>query len=64
MGLIMSIHRGFVLRDSGHIRGVASSVGGRIWGSFYYQPEVSIMKYCCLGLFSKEYFKVVTKQSK
>ena len=26
----------------------------------YYPPEVSSMKYCCLGVFSKEYFRLVT----
>ena len=24
---------------------------------FYYPPKVSIMKYCCLGIFRKEYFR-------
>ena len=26
---------------------------------FYYPPEVSSMKYCCWGVFRKEYFRVV-----
>ena len=26
----------------------------------YYPPEVSSMKYCCLGVFRKEYFRLVT----
>ena len=25
----------------------------------YYPPEVSSMKYCCLGVFRKEYFRLV-----
>ena len=28
----------------------------------YYPPEVSSMKYCCLGVFRKEYFRLVTKK--
>ena len=28
---------------------------------FYYPPEVCSMKYCCLGVFMKEYFRLVTK---
>ena len=31
---------------------------------FYYPPEVSSMKYCCLGVFRKEYFRLVTKHCK
>ena len=27
----------------------------------YYLPEVSSMKYCCLGLFRKEYSRLFTK---
>ena len=27
----------------------------------YYPPEVSSMKYCWLGVFRKEYFRLVTK---
>ena len=27
----------------------------------YYPPEVSSMKYCCLGVFMKEYFRLVIK---
>ena len=27
---------------------------------FYYPPEVRSMKYCCLGVFRKEYFRLVT----
>ena len=27
----------------------------------YYPPEVSSMKYCCLGVFRKEYFRLVSK---
>ena len=27
----------------------------------YYIPDVSSMKYCCLGVFRKEYFRLVTK---
>ena len=30
----------------------------------YYPPEVSSIKYCCLGVFRKEYFRLVTKQCK
>ena len=29
----------------------------------YYPPEVSSMKYCCWGVFRKEYFQFVTKQA-
>ena len=28
---------------------------------FYYPPKVSTMKYCCLEVFRKEYFRLVTK---
>ena len=28
--------------------------------NIYYPPEVSSMKYCCLGVFRKEYFRLVT----
>ena len=31
---------------------------------FYYPPEVSSMKYCCLGVFTKEYFRLVTNWCK
>ena len=31
---------------------------------FYYPPEMSSFKYCCLGVFRKEYFRLVTKQCK
>ena len=27
----------------------------------YYPPDVSSMKYCCLGVFRKEYFRLVTR---
>ena len=27
----------------------------------YYPPEVSSMKYCCLGVFRKEYSRLLTK---
>ena len=27
----------------------------------YYPPGVRSMKYCCLGVFRKEYFRLVTK---
>ena len=27
----------------------------------YYPPEVSSMKYCCLGIFRKEYLRLLTK---
>ena len=27
----------------------------------YYPPELSSMRYCCLGVFRKEYFRLVTK---
>ena len=27
---------------------------------FYYPPEVSSMKYCCFGLFRKEYYRLIT----
>ena len=30
-------------------------------GRIYYPPEVSSMKYCCLGEIRKEYFRLVTK---
>ena len=30
----------------------------------YYPPEVSSMKYCCLGVFRKEYFRFVTNWCK
>ena len=30
-------------------------------GIIYYPVEVSSMKYCCLGVFRKEYFRFVTK---
>ena len=30
----------------------------------YYPPEVSSMKYCCLGVFRKEYFRLVTNWCK
>ena len=30
----------------------------------YYPPEVSSMKYCQLGVFRKEYFRLVTKYHK
>ena len=30
----------------------------------YYPPEVSSMKYCYLGVFRKEYFRLVTKEHK
>ena len=30
----------------------------------YYPLEVNSMKYCCLGVFRKEYFRLVTKQCK
>ena len=33
-------------------------------GGFYYPPEVSSMKYCCWGVFRKEYFRLFTKQCK
>ena len=26
----------------------------------YYPPEVSSVKYCCLGVFRKEYFRLIT----
>ena len=29
----------------------------------YYPPEVSSMKYSCLGVFRKEYFRLVTNYS-
>ena len=29
--------------------------------NIYYPPEVSSMKYCCLGVFRKEYFRLVSK---
>ena len=29
-------------------------------GGFYYPPEESSMKYCCLGVFRTEYFRLVT----
>ena len=28
----------------------------------YYPPEVSSMKYCCLGVFKKEYFKLIINE--
>ena len=30
----------------------------------YYPPEVSSMKYCCLGVFRKECFRLITKWCK
>ena len=27
---------------------------------FYYPPEVCSMKYCCMGVFRKEYFRLLT----
>ena len=27
----------------------------------YYPPEVSSMKYCCLRVFRKKYFRLITK---
>ena len=30
----------------------------------YYPQEVSSMKYCCLGIFRKEYFRLVTNWCK
>ena len=32
--------------------------------SIYYPPEVSSMKYCCLGVFRKESFRLLTKWCK
>ena len=36
---------------------------GSTRGSFryHYPPDVSSMKYCCLGVFRKEYFRLITK---
>ena len=31
---------------------------------YFWLPEVSRMKYCCLGVFRKEYFRHVTKECK
>ena len=33
----------------------------RVTTRIYYPPEVSSMKYCCLGVFRKEYFRLITK---
>ena len=30
----------------------------------YYPPELSSIRYCCLGVFRKEYLRLVTKQCK
>ena len=35
--------------------------GVRAFCFFYYPPEVSSIKYCCLEVFRKEYFRLVTK---
>ena len=32
--------------------------------NIYYPPEVSSMKYCCLGVFRKEYSRHLTKWCK
>ena len=42
------------------ILGENKAVFGRE-GHIYYPPEVSSMKYCCLGIFRKEYFRCVTE---
>ena len=34
--------------------------GGR---GTYYPTEASIMKYCCLGVFRKEYFRLITNSA-
>ena len=42
----------------------ADSVFGKGWWVnvlIYYPPEVSSMKHCHLGVFRKEYFRLVTK---
>ena len=52
-----------------HIWDVALMINGGVRGSsngngFYYPPEVSSMKYCCLGVFRKEYFRLLIKHWK
>ena len=37
---------------------------GQLTRFLYYHPEVSSMKYCCLGVFRKEYGRHVTKLGK
>ena len=34
---------------------------GEAENKIYYPPEVSSMKYCSLGVFRKEYFRLITK---
>ena len=35
---------------------------GAVIVMFYYPPEEGSMKYCCLGVFQKEYFRPTTKR--